>query len=133
VVRGTISGVTVNPNLGLTLAVDRNSALPSDGLGYSGSVTHTGITACIAGTLTAQNTGSATATIGYYFEEIDYCDPNALKWTPVAGAQNTQTAFVPVVTPAVTTGITLTVVSAPATGVTYPSSGDPILGLRHQR
>ncbi|MDQ6713808.1 MAG: hypothetical protein M3Z28_11570, partial [Candidatus Dormibacteraeota bacterium] len=129
-VRGTITGVTVNPNLSLTLGVDRTTALPSDRLAYSGSVTHTGITACIAGSLTAQNSGSATATIGHYFEEMDYWDANALKWTPVVGLQNTQTAFVPVVTAAVTTGITLTVVSAPATGVTYPSQGDPILGTQ---
>jgi hypothetical protein len=130
VVRGTITGVTVNPNLSLTFGVDRNAAIPGDPLTYSGSVTHTGITACIAGSLTAQNTGSATATIAYYFEEVDYWNANALIWTPVVGVQNTQTAFVPVVTPAVTTGITLTVVSAPTTGVTYPSQDDPILGTQ---
>ncbi|HKV29950.1 MAG TPA: RHS repeat-associated core domain-containing protein [Candidatus Dormibacteraeota bacterium] len=127
-VRGSISSISVNPNLSLTLAVDKSTAIPGDTLAYSGTVTHTGITACISGSVSAQNTGGATATVADFFDEIDYWDPNALKWVPLAGVARTQTAFVPVVTPRISTGITLTVTSVPANGVTYPSSGDPILG-----
>jgi RHS repeat-associated protein/uncharacterized repeat protein (TIGR01451 family) len=127
-VRGTISSVSVNPNLTLTLAVDKSTALPGDTLGYSGTVTHTGITACVNGSFSAQNTGLAAATVADFFDELDYWDANALKWVPLAGVVNTQTAFVPVVTPRISTGITLTVTSVPANGVTYPSSGNPIIG-----
>ncbi|HXM53742.1 MAG TPA: hypothetical protein VN913_10730, partial [Candidatus Binatus sp.] len=127
-VRGTITSVSVNPNLTLTLAVDKSTALPGDTLAYSGTVTHTGITACVNGSLSAQNTGGATATVAHFFDEVDYWDQKSLTWIPLAGVVNTQTAFVPVVTPRISTGITLTVTSSPANGVTYPSSGNPIVG-----
>jgi RHS repeat-associated protein/uncharacterized repeat protein (TIGR01451 family) len=129
-VRGSITSISVNPNLNLTLAVDKSTAIPGDTLTYSGTVTHAGITACINGSLSAQNTGGATATVADFFDEIDYWDPNALKWVPLAGVANTQTAFVPVVTPRISTGITITVTGVPANGVTYPSSGNPIVGTK---
>ena len=128
--RGSITSISVNPNLALTLAVDKSTAIPGDTLAYSGTVTHTGITACVNGSLSAQNTGGATATVADFFDEIDYWDPNALKWVPLAGVANTQTAFVPVVTPRISTGITITVTGVPANGVTYPSSGNPIVGTK---
>src|SRR5258708_2603180 len=127
-VRATIGSFSINPNLTLTLAVDKSTALPGDSLTYSGQVTHTGITACLSGSFTAQNTGTATATVAHFFDELDEWDPNQLKWVPVVGVVSTQTAFVPVVTPLISTGITLTVTGVPANGVTYPSSGDPIVG-----
>ena len=102
-VRGSISSISVNPNLTLTLAVDKSTALPGDTLAYSGTVTHTGITACVYGSVSAQNTGGATATVAHFFDEVDYWDPVALKWVPLAGVVNTQTAFVPVVTPRIVT------------------------------
>jgi len=127
-VHATLGAITVNPNLALTLAVDKPAAIPADRLNYSGTVTHTGITACVSGTFTAQNTGTATATVADFFDEIDYLDPNTLQWVPLVGYVNTRTAYVPVVTPGVSTGITLTVTGAPANGVTYPGSGDPVVG-----
>lgn len=128
VVHGTIGSFSLNPNLNMTFAVNTSTVIPSDTLTYPGTVTHTGITACLPGTVTAQNTGGATGTITDFFDEIDTWDPNQLKWVPLAGVAFTQTAFVPVVTPLISTGITLTVTSVPATGVTYPTSGNPIIG-----
>jgi RHS repeat-associated protein/uncharacterized repeat protein (TIGR01451 family) len=127
-VRVTIGSFTINPNLTLTLGVDKSIAIPGDLLTYAGQVTHTGITACLPGTFSAQNTGTATATIADFFDEIDEWDPNQLKWIPLVGYVNTRTAYVPIVTPLISTGITLTATSIPANGVTYPSSGDPVIG-----
>jgi RHS repeat-associated protein/uncharacterized repeat protein (TIGR01451 family) len=127
-VRGSITSISVNPNLTLTLAVDKATAIPGDALKYSGTVTHTGITACVNGSVSAQNTGGATATVADFFDEIDYWDPNALKWVPLAGTVSTRAAFIPVITPRISTGITITVTSVAASGVTYPSTGDPIIG-----
>ncbi|MDQ6883677.1 MAG: hypothetical protein M3077_05485, partial [Candidatus Dormibacteraeota bacterium] len=127
-VRATLGAITVNPNLTLSLAVDKAGAIPGDTLGYSGTVTQTGITACIAGSFTAQNTGAATATVADFFDEIDYFDPSTLQWVPLVGYANTRSAFIPVVTPRVSTGVTLTVTGAPANGVSYPASGDPVVG-----
>jgi RHS repeat-associated protein/uncharacterized repeat protein (TIGR01451 family) len=124
----TIGSFTINPNLNLTFGVDKSTAIPGDALSYSGQVTHTGITACLPGTFSAQNTGVATATIANFFDEIDEWDPNQLKWVPLVGYVNTRTAYVPIVTPLISTGITLAATSVPANGVTYPSSGDPIIG-----
>jgi RHS repeat-associated protein len=128
VVSGSITSISVNPNLTLTLNVDKSSAIPGDRLTYSGKVTHIGSTACVVGSFSAQNTGSVTSTLAHFFEEIDYWDPNQLRWVPLAGVAYTQTAFVPVVTPQISTGITLTVTSVPAGGVTYPPSGNPMVG-----
>jgi hypothetical protein len=84
-VRVTIGSFSINPNLNLTLGVDKSAALPGDLLSYSGQVTHAGITACLPGTFSAQHTGPATATIADFFDEIDEWDPNQLKWVPLVG------------------------------------------------
>jgi len=136
----TVSSASLTPQLALTLGVDRTSAIPGDNLTYTATLTNTGATLRAEGDYTAQNTGASTATVLSYFDAVatasnSHCGTtltnqgnNTSQWTPLAGTAQALTGYTPVVPSPIVGGMTLTVTPNPASGVTYPSSGDKILG-----
>src|SRR5712691_2959559 len=128
--------ITVNPALGLTLGVDKASAIPGDTLTYTAVVTNAFSTFGVGGTFRAVSLGNADATVAYYWDELQSClqgcgdgtDAGNVHWIAFAGFVAGQTGYVPVMKPDVATGLTLTATGVPATGVTYPAAGDGILG-----
>jgi RHS repeat-associated protein len=128
--------ITVNPALGLTLGVDKASAIPGDTLTYTAVVTNAFSTFGVGGTFRAVSLGNADATVSYYWDELESCvqgcgngtDAGNPHWVAFAGFVAGQTGYVPVMKPDVATGLTLTATGVPATGVTYPAAGDGILG-----
>src|SRR5690348_9460340 len=123
----TVTGTSINPNLTLTLAVDKSTAIPGDKLTYTATVTNTGASLNLTGQFQAQNDGSVLATISDYYDEVEYFTSSTKVWTPLAGVQVTAPGYTPLVQSPVETGMNLTAVPMNASGVTYPSSGDPIL------
>jgi RHS repeat-associated protein len=125
---------TVNPALGLTLGVDKASAIPGDTLTYTAVLTNAYSTFGVGGTFRAEARGNTPAVVAYYWDELQYCSHGCGEgihnkhWIPFAGFVAGLAGYVPVHTPTVATGLTLTAAGVPANGVTYPSSGDPILG-----
>ena len=136
----TVNTATLTPQLALTLGVDRTSAIPGDNLTYTATLTNTGATLRAEGDYTAQNTGATTATVLSYFDAVStatnsHCGTtitnqgnNTSQWTPLAGVAQALAGYTPVAPSPIVGGMTLTVTPNPASGVTYPSSGDPILG-----
>lgn len=119
---------TIAPVLKLTLAVDKSAAIPGDTLTYSSTVTNTGATLAFSGTDFAQNNGNIAATVSAYYDDLEYYSTASKGWVALAGtAASTGT---PVVTPPIKTGMTFSATGVTANGVTYPSSGDPILGTQ---
>ena len=123
----TVLSATLTPSLGLTLAVDHPSAIPGDTLTYSGTVTNTGATLTLSGDFTASATGTSTATVQSYWDDVA-TSLDATSWTALAGTAAAQSGYTPAVAPPVSSGLSLTASPATVTGVTYPSSGDPLLG-----
>jgi RHS repeat-associated protein len=127
----TVGSATFNANLSLTLAVDKATAIPADKLTYSSTVTNTGSTFTIVGQFHAQNNGNnVMATVADYYDDIEYYTSSTKVWTALAGTQATQSGYTPVIQSPTKTGMTLTALPVPSSGVTYPASGDPILGTQ---
>src|SRR5260370_40515314 len=64
---------TVNPALGLTLGVDKASAIPGDTLTYTAGVTNADSIFGMGGTFRAQALGDVDGTVAYYWDELEYC------------------------------------------------------------
>lgn len=138
----TVTGASDAPVLGLSLAVDRSSAIPKDTLTYTAVVSNSGSVLSLAGDLAVQNTDATTATIASYFDAvattaISHCgagSPNdgqdTSQWAPLAGAAVSADGYTPVQVASVGSGLRLTLTPVPADGVVYPASGDPILGTQ---
>src|SRR6478672_10532911 len=138
----TVSSASNAPVLGLTLAVDRSSAIPRDTLTYTAVVSNAGSVLSMAGDLTVQNTDATTATVAAYFDAvattaISHCgagSPNdgqdTSQWAPLAGTAVSADGYTPVQASPIGSGLHLTATPVPASGVVYPASGDPILGTQ---
>ena len=123
----TVLSATLTPKLGLTLAVDHSGAIPGDTLTYSGTVTNTGATLTLGGDFTASASGSSTATVKSYWDNVT-TSLDSTNWTALAGTAAAQSGYTPAVAAPITSGMTLTSTPVAASGVTYPTSGDPLLG-----
>ncbi len=139
----TVTRASDSPVLGLTLAVDRSTAIPRDTLTYTAVVSNTGSLLSLAGDLTVQNTEATAATVAYYSDVIStaansHCgaggDNNGQnttpQWSPLVGTAAAADGYTPVQPAQTSAGIRLTVTPVPAAGVIYPASGDPIVGTR---
>ena len=122
----TITSATLTPTLSLGLAADHTAAGPSDTINYTATVTNTGSTLSVGGDFLASATGTGTATVASYWDEVSTSlDGNT--WTALGGAAASTTGYTPAVGPPIKTGMTLSATSVAAVGVTYPASGDPLL------
>ena len=128
--------LTVTPNIGVTLAVDKAVAIPGDTLTYTAVVSNPTATFAMGGNIDAQADADTTATVVYYWDQLEICGTgcgdgiamNNPNWTAVATFEAGQPSYQPVQPPALHSGLTLAAQSVTRSGVTYPASGDPILG-----
>ena len=124
----TLSAPNLAPALSLTLAVDKANATPSDTLTYSSTVTNSGSTLSFKGSYMAANNGNVTATVSAYYDDLEYYSVSSKSWVGLAGFAASQSGYQFVAPPPIRTGMNLTALSVPASGVIYPSAGDPIVG-----
>ncbi len=123
----TVTSATLTPTLSLGLTGDHATAIPGDTITYTATATNTGATLQVGGDFMASDTGTATATVASYWDDIQ-TSIDGTSWTPLVGAAATASGYTPAVGPPSASGLTLSLTSVAATGVTYPTSGDPILG-----
>lgn len=126
--------VTINPNIGVTLAVNQATAIPGDTLTYTAAVTNPTATFAMGGDINAEAHADADATVAYYWDELEACaqgcgngigNPN---WKAVATFEATQPGYQPVETPQIHSGMSLAAQPVTRNGVVYPSTGDLVLG-----
>jgi RHS repeat-associated protein len=128
--------LAINPNIGVTLAVDKTKAIPGDKLTYTSVVTNPTAGFGMGGYFNASSTASADATVRYYWDELEYCGSgfdcgngaSTNHWVPVATFENGQPGYVPVTPPLLHSGMTLAAQPVSRSGVTYPTTGDLVLG-----
>ena len=123
----TVARATLLPQLSLMLSGDKDSALPGDTITYTATLRNTGATLSLAGDLYAAATGTATAAVVSYWDDI-YTSTDGITWTVLAGSAATASGYVPAVPSPGGSGLVLSPAAVAAVGVTYPSGGDPILG-----
>ncbi|TMD83113.1 MAG: hypothetical protein E6I78_13170, partial [Chloroflexi bacterium] len=126
----TLGAPTMAPVLTLTLAVDHAKAIPGDTLTYTSTVTNTGASLGLTGSYFAANNGNIMATVSAYYDDIEYYSVAKKAWVALAGTAASQQGYAPLVTPPATNGMTLSAKAVAASGVTYPSTGDPIVGTQ---
>ena len=136
----TVGSARLSPTIGLTLSVDRDSAIPGDRLHYTAVVTNTGANLTIQGDLTAQNTDATQATIADYYDVVStstlaHCGVDLVDsgqdvkhWPPLAGLTAAQAGYVPVLAAPMASGLRLSATPVASSGVAYPGTGDRILG-----
>jgi RHS repeat-associated protein len=126
-------------SLNESLAVDHSAAIPGDTLTYQATLTNSGATATLTGDLSAGNTNATTATVASYWDYVattanpgQGCPTNhghdTAPWTPFVGAAASQPGYTPAVPSPTAKGMTLSLTPVPASGVSYPASGDRVLG-----
>jgi len=123
----TVAQATLLPQLSLLLSRDTDSAIPGDVITYTATLRNTGARLSLAGDLYAAATGTATAAVVSYWDDI-YTSTDGITWTILAGTGATASGYVPAVPSPGGTGLALSPAAVAAVGVTYPSGGDPILG-----
>jgi len=123
----TVAQATLLPRLSLTLSRDMDSAIPGDVITYTATLRNTGATLSLAGDLYAAATGTATAAVVSYWDDI-YTSTDGITWTVLAGTAATASGYVPAVPSPGGSGLALSPAAVAAVGVTYPFGGDPILG-----
>ena len=132
---------TLSPSISLSLAVDRQTAIPGDKLTYSAVVTNTASNLTITGEIQASNSNRTAATIGAWYDVVSSdpkgrcgdCDQDSHgndkdKWTPLAAAAGELAGHMPVQKAPTAPGMTFSAVPVTAKGVTYPSGTDTISG-----
>ncbi len=140
----TVAHGSFAPSLNVSLGVDHNTAIPGDPLTYHATLTNSGATATLTGDLTARNTDSAKATVASYWDAVATsanpgrgCPTNhghdTAQWMPLVGAAANQSGYTPVLPPPVAMGMTLSLTPVPASGVSYPATGDRMLGTTLRR
>lgn len=124
----TVTGASVAPALTATLAADKSTAIPGDQLTYTARVTNAGAVLTLTGSYSAVEVPDNAGTLADWYDEIEYHDLTSKSWVSLGGYQATQSGWTPVVPSPSTTGLTISTTPSPAAGVTYPSSGDQVLG-----
>jgi hypothetical protein len=123
----TVAHASLLPQLSLVLSSDKDSAIPGDVITYTATLRNTGATLSLAGDLYAAASGTATAAVVSYWDDI-YTSTDGITWTVLAGTAATASGYVPAVPSPGGSGLALSPAAVAAVGVTYPYGGDPILG-----
>jgi len=126
----TVDATGVTPTLGLTFAVDHNSAIPGDVLTYAAEVTDTGALLALNGRFRARSEGDVTATVSSYFDVVEYFSRSQKRWVPLGGFEAALPGYTPVVKAPINVGMVLAAKSVSSPGVAYPTSGDAILSTQ---
>lgn len=124
----TVASATGAPTLAATLAVDRSTAIPGDQLTYTARVTNTGAVLALKGAYSATESTDSAGTLTDWYEEVEYHDPVTKAWLALGGYQAVSPNWTPAVPALATTGVTVDTTPVVSSGVTYPSSGDHLLG-----
>jgi len=142
VVSTSATSLSITPTLGLSLAGVESTALPGSTVHYRATVTNTGAVMELKGTVSVQNASSGTDTVSSWSDDFVYQLqgdeslpgeandhlPGSANWIPLAGAAATAAGYVPAQQAPMSTGMTIAFTPVAASGVTYPSGGDKVLG-----
>jgi len=124
----TVTGASVVPTMSATLAVDKSTAIPGDQLTYTARVTNTGAVLTLTGSYSAAEGSDSAGTLADWYDEVEYHDVASKTWVSLGGYQATRSGWTPAVPSPASTGLSISTTPVAASGVTYPSTGDQVLG-----
>lgn len=125
----TVESVSVTP----TLQVDANAAAvqgsPGSNVPLAISVNNSGSEIGLTGEFGYSGGLFTNSVVKSWYAVIEY-QPTGGSWTPLAGIQRVASGYSPASSAPITTGLSATVVPQARFGVTYPSSGDRVVGTQ---
>lgn len=122
---------TMRSTLGLSFyGVGRT--LPGDTITYYATATNSATKLILSGQVSVQNSGSVAGTLRGYYSHVEYFSILQNQWIPLRGVARKESTYSWVQSPPVSYGMELALASRSAAGVSYPSSGDPVLGTSIQ-
>jgi RHS repeat-associated protein len=125
----SVTGTTVTPHLSLSsLQVSAPTAVPGDTLTYTTTLVNDATVLGLTGSFTAANGQDAAATVAGWWDDVEYKPAGSNTWVVLGGFAAPASGYTFTVAPPSRVGLTVTTVGAPAGGVTYPQSGDGIVG-----
>lgn len=124
----TVTSTGVAPTMAATLAVDRSTAIPGDQLSYTARITNTGAVLTMNGSYSANESADSAGTLTDWYDDVEYHDPATKTWVPLGGYQATSPNWTPAAPSPAVTGLTVDTTPVASSGVTYPDSGDHLLG-----
>ena len=136
-----VSVPAMSPTTSLTLAVDRGSANPGQALTYTASVSNTGTTLTLTGTIEVTNPHHNTVSLAAWYDYVSF-DPkgncssddndndghNSTHWVSLAGAAGATKGYTASGKAPISTGETFSATSVPSEGVKYSTGSDTISG-----
>jgi RHS repeat-associated protein len=113
---------TLTPTLSATLAADDLSITPGDPVGFTSTVTNTGMVFNLGGDVRLTNTGSTTFVVGGFQETLEYQAVPSGVWTPFARAAYDGTGNLVPETTLLQLKFDLMVPRGDGSDVTYPTN-----------
>ena len=123
----SVTSSVSNPVLGLSFVADRADVTPGDTITYTSKLTNSGSEWQVGGKITAQAVSSSDAVIASWYDELDYRD-SSNRWVPIASYAAVRPGYAPKDPGAAVGGLTVAATAVTASGVTYPTTGDFVLG-----
>lgn len=111
----TVAGPLLVPSLALELGAAPSNVLPGQAVTFSLALSHEGATLVVPGLLGIENVDSAPVQVDSYTYSLEYFSVADQAWVPFASTAGLG-------------GLELTVRANPSDGVTFPASGDAVLG-----
>jgi RHS repeat-associated protein/uncharacterized repeat protein (TIGR01451 family) len=130
----TVLTTAVTPKIDFNLSAPQG-AVPGDTIDYIATLKNTGSSFALTGGFQVGNLSATDATVQSYYDYVEYLSPQSVTepvhWVPLFGHARAKPEYTPRSTPPISSGLTVTSTHGPAVpGVTYPTSGDPILDTK---
>ena len=125
----TVETVAINPSIEPVVTPQSGQGFPGETVATDIEVANTGAELELGGTAHYLGSLFTTSTICSWYAALERRNADGT-WSAVAGAAATATGYVPRSAPAVSTGLSFSALPVPMYGVTYPESGDRVIGTR---
>ncbi len=124
----TVADPVVVPELNLELLADKENALPGDGIAYDLTISNDGALLVVPGVVGLENVDSSPATVQSYAYQLEYFSIATGAWEPLASASAAASGYTPIDPLPTVGGADVAFQQNPFAGVSYPSTGDALLG-----
>lgn len=125
----TVESVAVTPSVQVGATPAATQGLPGSAIPLAINVINSGAHVDLTGEIGYSGQLFTNSVVKSWYAVLEYRPPGG-PWTPLAGIERKAPGYTPSSGAPLTTGLTATVVQVPRFGVTYPASGDRIVGTQ---
>lgn len=124
-----IDSVSLNPRVETSIDTSAANSQPGESLPLTITATNAGSSLALSGRANYLGSIFTTSTVRSWYAVLE-AQSSSGSWYPLAGAADAAAGYSPTGLPSITTGLSIDATPVAAYGVTYPSSGDRIIGTK---